>query len=162
MSTRTPVSTERTSLGPAWKSEARGQWRRDFRRSGESSSTPIVLRIREARNAFAWEMWRGNQLVRSGESLSVADAATTVESAASGTAVAVGSEHLGAALDAAMASQADGGNAKVRGVLLGIVVVCWMLQLRAIWLGVASPAMLILTALATVGLYYQVQIRRVV
>jgi hypothetical protein len=163
MSGRTPVSGERSALGPEWKSEARGQWRRDHRKAADGSSTPVVLRIRESRASFGWEVWRGNNLVRAGDASSVAEAALAAEGAATGsTPYGSGSEQLSAALDRALAGPGEDGGARTRAILLGVVVMCWVAQFRAVWLGVASPLMLAATALATLGLYWQVAIRRVV
>ncbi len=158
MSARTQGGTER-AMGPAWKSEARGQWRRDIR-SGTTAggtTTPTVLRVREARSGFSWEMWRGNTLQHQGEAPTAGAAVAAAEQVGSGTVFEAGHQDASAALAAALDRGPKAASGKAKGVVAVVVLLCWFAQLNALRLGVGSPLLIAICLVASAGLLWRMQ-----
>lgn len=165
--TPTPRPAEKSLLGPQWKTEARGVWRRDFRTGATApaggSGVPTVLRIRETRNGFTWELWRGPTLTQMGEAKAADEAGDYAEFAA----------NANATPGTARRSQPQGPTRFVddpaparpspawRNLLFVTIALSWFAHITALWLGVANPWLTGVSLIATMSLLWLLLVRRV-
>ena len=153
---------EHSSLGPAWKVEARGVWKRELRRVASDASAPsqipIVLRVRELRaGVFGWEVWSGQRVSQSGEAKSALEATEHAEYVAGATASMPGQARISTLtasrrLGAAKAPPQHGQGSALAHVATLLVGTAWVAQGVALWLGVGSAALLAATLAATIAL----------
>jgi hypothetical protein len=166
---RTPTSrgAERSRLGPQWKTEARGVWRLDFRIGATApngvAGLPTVLRVRETRTGYSWELWRGPSMVQAGEAGTADEAGDYAEFAA----------NTAATPGAARRSQPEGAphfefersaptpSPGLRIGMLLIIALAWFANLTALWLGVGLPVLTALSLVATLWLLYLIVVQRI-
>ncbi len=166
----TPRGAERSILGPAWKSEARGVWKRDYRRGNTAPSgangAPTVLRIRESRNGFIWELWRGQQMTQNGEAKTADEAADHAEYAAGASATPSGIKRSktpsSRRTDDPPPVRDYAPPAFFRPAILILVALSWFAQLTALWRGVANPYLMAVSLVASLVLAWMIVIRRMV
>ena len=161
MASRVPPSRsgERSALGPAWKVEARGVWKRDYRLgpSGQTVSPkiPVILRVREAREGvFVWEVWSGNRVGQTGESKSAAEAAEHAEYIARASESSIGESRIPASTAARRRGEAKAPPRTARlsrfaPAVVVLLAVAWVAQGVALWLGVGSATLLAVTLAAS-------------
>ncbi len=152
-------------FGPDWKTEARGVWRRDHRRTGSSADSriPYTLRVREVQGgqAYAWNVHKGQTLLRSGTSTSLDEACEHCESVASAGATPSPVRRTATPTQArSLMKQAPPDNGARFGAW-AFVVAAWAAILFAAWRGIpVGIGGFVLLAVVTVVMFYVLEIRR--